>query len=82
MTFRGDTAVVVLAAGAAAVLAAGAVAVLAVLAANAGAAMTETASSAAEMVLNMVVSSSWGSRGSAAGWPTSLIMQATLATTR
>jgi hypothetical protein len=43
--------------GAAVVLAAGAVAVLPVVAASAGAAINETAISAAEMVLIMVVSS-------------------------
>ena len=55
--------------GACAVLMTGACVVLPGEPASAGAARMDTASSAAEMVLNMVVSSSRGSRGSPAGWP-------------
>ena len=58
---------VVLATGACVVLVAGACAVLSGVAARTGAAMTEAASNAAEMVLSMVVSSSAGTREEPAG---------------
>src|SRR6266702_1240612 len=71
----------VLATGAWAVVVAGAVlpwVVLSTEAANAGAAMTETASSAAEMVFNMVSLLFQGIARSPAGWSASLIMQTNL----
>ena len=65
-----------------AVLVTGAWVVLPGAPANAGAARTETATSAAEMVLNMGVSSFRGSRGSPVGRPGSLIMETTLVIAR